>query len=389
MNRPVSKPRRASLYVLVLGAAMLVTLAGVSAMLVVRVQQRGVNEEQDFVAAQYLALSAIDRGLLAIASDPSWRSTRPNGLWLTNVPFGSGTFSLRGIDPADSNLSDCPCDPLVLTGYGFQGAATQMLQVTLTADAANFDPLRDAIVSLGPVAYWRLGETGGTTAVDQTGQHSGTYRNGVGLGVKVPLRCDTAVRFDGSNDYVEIPHNNAFLLNSGTIQFWFCPDTVATTQGLLTKDSLGFDTGGHVGFWIDWTQRVLVRLQSTYNNYFVQSGPISAGQWYHVAFTFGTGGMRLYLNGDLVGTDGYTGGLGTSSGGSGNYEPLAIGVSTDESDDFSISPYRYPYRGLIDEVAIFAKVLTPAEIKTLYDAGTATPPHTMRVVLGSWRRVVN
>jgi len=381
--------RRATLYVMVLAAATMVTLAGVSAMLVVRVQQRAVNEEQDFVAAQYLALSAIDRGLLAIAAEPGWRSQRANGLWLTNVPLGAGTFSLRGDDPLDNDLGDCPCDPLVLTGYGYQGAATQMIRVTLTADAANFDPLRDAILDLGPLAYWRLGESGGTTAADQTGRYPGSYRNGVGLGVNLPVRCDTAVRFDGSNDYVEIPHNDAFLLNSGTIQFWFCADSVAAIQGLLTKDSRGFDDGGHVGFWIDWTQCVLVRLQSTSNNYYVQSGPVSAGQWYHVAFTFGTGGMKLYLNGDLVDGDSYTGGMGTSSGGSGNREPIAIGVSTDDSDDLSVTPYRYAYRGLIDEVAIFGRVLTLAEIKTIYDAGTATPPHTMRVVLGSWQRVVN
>src|SRR5688500_14316091 len=55
----------------------------------------------------------------------------------------------------------------------------------------------------GPRAYWRLGETSGTTAADETASASpGTYAGGVVLGVPASLAGDpdTAVRFDGVDD---------------------------------------------------------------------------------------------------------------------------------------------------------------------------------------------
>src|SRR5437762_3660119 len=41
----------------------------------------------------------------------------------------------------------------------------------------------DAVLADAPVAYWRLGESGGTTAFDAIGIHPGTYVNGPTLGV--------------------------------------------------------------------------------------------------------------------------------------------------------------------------------------------------------------
>lgn len=391
LTLPRSRVRRSgSVYVAVLGTATLVALTGISAILAVRSQQRIAGGEQDLIAARHLALAAIELGTLRIADDTDWRSNLTDGYWYNNATLGGGTFSLHVADPLDGDLTRGVCDPLVLTGYGYQGAACQMLRVTLEAAAADTDPLYSATMSRSPVAYWRLGEgAGATTAVDQKGSHPGTYHNGVALGVAVPYRCDTAAEFDGANDFIEIPHSSDFLLNNGTVQFWFWADSVAYEQGLLTKESLGFDTGGHLAIWINSTQRVMVRLQSAWDNYYLESGVISARQWTHVAVTFGTSGFRLYINGSLVDSDGYNGGLGTSSGGAGNYEPIAIGVSTIISGDLSATPWKWPFRGRIDEVALFGSVLNATAVQALYTAGSTIPPHTMTVVLGSWQPVVN
>ena len=58
-----------------------------------------------------------------------------------------------------------------------------------------------------PVSYWRLGETTGTTAVDQTGRNPGIYQNGTVLGRPGGINGDTdpAAGFDGVNDRVKIP----------------------------------------------------------------------------------------------------------------------------------------------------------------------------------------
>ena len=57
----------------------------------------------------------------------------------------------------------------------------------------------DVVNSLNPVAYWRLGESSGTVAVDETGNYNGTYVGSPTLGVDGLLLGDTntAVSFDG------------------------------------------------------------------------------------------------------------------------------------------------------------------------------------------------
>jgi hypothetical protein len=38
-------------------------------------------------------------------------------------------------------------------------------------------PYRQAILNSGPISYWRLGETSGSTVADETGSNPGTYVN--------------------------------------------------------------------------------------------------------------------------------------------------------------------------------------------------------------------
>lgn len=64
----------------------------------------------------------------------------------------------------------------------------------------------DAVNALSPLAYWRLGETSGTVAVDETGLHDGTYFNTPTLGSDplIPGETETSVLFDkASFEYME------------------------------------------------------------------------------------------------------------------------------------------------------------------------------------------
>jgi hypothetical protein len=126
--------RRASMYVAVLGAALIVTVIGVCGLVAVRVEHRASAGTNDFAAARLHAWSAIEMGLLWIENDPNWRNARPNGVWATDVPVGDGAFTLEAADPDDADLGNSASDPLVLTGIGVQGASRYKLQVTLLAE---------------------------------------------------------------------------------------------------------------------------------------------------------------------------------------------------------------------------------------------------------------
>jgi VCBS repeat-containing protein len=227
------------------------------------------------------------------------------------------------------------------------------------------------LTSLGPAGYWRLGEGAGVTAVDVTGLNDGTY-NGVSLGETGAISADgdTALLLDGIDDYLELAHNPAYLLDNGTVQFWFKTSDVGQRADLFSKDALGNGNGGHLSIYLDGSGDIETRLQSATADYFVNSSsPLSNNQWHHVAFTFGAGGMQLYIDGQLQDSDPYTGGLGTTSGGTGNVEPIAIGASTQISDPGLTTLLQDYFNGAMDEVALFGSAFSAAQIQNLYAGG--------------------
>lgn len=128
--------RRGSVYILVLGASLLVALIGVSSLMANRVQRRTVIAAVDHAQARELARTAIDRGLWEIKANPLfWRVTFDAGT-LTNIPLGNGAFTLGATDPVDSNLINNSTDPVVLIGVGKVGDARFMLRVILNGDGS-------------------------------------------------------------------------------------------------------------------------------------------------------------------------------------------------------------------------------------------------------------
>jgi len=240
-----------------------------------------------------------------------------------------------------------------------------------TADPGDYSA---DLLALNPLSYWRLGESSGTTASDIGSLgNDGTYQ-GTTLGQTGSITgdSDTAAQFNGTSDYLEFAHDNSYLLDNGTVQLWFSADdpTGAAEQHLFSKDSSSFDTGGHLTIYLKTSGQLEVRLQSTSaDNFATTASAVSSGTWHHVAVAFGSDGLKLYLDGALTDTDSYTGGLGTTSGGAGNFEPIAIGAGTQSSGDLSVTPVNEFFSGLIDEVAIVGSSLSAETVQDLYAAG--------------------
>ncbi len=226
-------------------------------------------------------------------------------------------------------------------------AAFAVLSISTSVSADLFS---ENVLALDPVSYWRLGESSGSSAIDQTGIQNGVYHR-VSLGQPGVVAYDDDTSIYNWPGYVEIAHNDAFLLDSGTVLFSFNDLNSIRFAGLFSKDSTGYDTGGHLSIFTTADGRVQTRLQSTSDSYFVESDSfINLDTWYDLAFTFGDGGMDLYINGTLVDHNDYTGGLGLTSGGIGNYEPIVLGANSWNSHNQSATPVQDRFSGLIDEV---------------------------------------
>jgi len=204
----------------------------------------------------------------------------------------------------------------------------------------------------------------GSVAEDSITTHHGNYANVPTLGVTGAV--DTAVSFDGIDDHVEVAHNSALSPDAGTVAFWFKPADTAGHQAMFSKDSTHFDTGGHLHIYL-LGNRLYIRIQDTNTSYMLDSGAstITVGNWHHAAFTFGPNGAKLYLDGTQVDTDAYTGGMGTSSGGIGNFEPLVLGAGSWKSDDLVKTPLSFFFEGSMDDVRMYQRQLTASEINML------------------------
>ena len=212
----------------------------------------------------------------------------------------------------------------------------------------------------------------GPAAQDDTGTNNGTHRNGVLLGQAGQV--DQAARMDGADDFVEVPHKDQYLLERGTVGFWFRADDPSSRQGLVSKDASGHGDGGHLTIFLN-NSRVRARLSSASAGYQLSSPPVAADTWHHVAFTWGAGGMNLYLNGAAVRSDSYVGGLGSTSGGLGNREPMVFGVDTRNSAQRSAAGWSNPFSGLIDDVRLYNGTLDANQVANLH-AGQPIGPST-------------
>ncbi len=136
-----------STYIIVLASSMIVTVIGLASLLAIRVQRRSAEIVEDSAEARLCAQSAIELGLLFV-EDQSWRSTWPNGTWLSNQQLGGGSFSLEGKDPRDSDLADSQYDPVILTGTGTKGMAVHKAQIVLVPAIKPLEALNTCVHAL-------------------------------------------------------------------------------------------------------------------------------------------------------------------------------------------------------------------------------------------------
>jgi len=227
-----------------------------------------------------------------------------------------------------------------------------------------------------PLAYWRLGETSGTSAVNIGGLGSavdGTYTNGVTLGEPglVPGEIDSAARFDGSNDLVDIPGHPA--INEGgpyvekTIELWFEADDVSGRQMLYEEG--GSNRGLNVYLDDDALYANIYNIYSDdpseplWGPVYI-STTISAGSTYHAALRVtggytSTGAIQGYLNGALFGAADGVGFLYAHD------DPIGIGGENGETyyHDGAGASGEAGFSGVIDEVALYDYALSANRIR--------------------------
>jgi hypothetical protein len=258
-----------------------------------------------------------------------------------------------------------------LAPYSFGWSSTSVAngahQISARArDAANNQTTSASVAvtvnnaALGLVGAYGFDEAAGTTATDRSGNNlngtlSGATRTTQG-------KFGGALSFDGVNDWVTVNDAAALDLTTGmTLEAWVYPTVGggAAWRNILIKERPGgevynlyaADGSNAPVVYVVRAAQPSVPLDATAP----ASVPLNA--WTHVAATYDGTTLRLFVNGVQTGSRAVSGALLTSSG------VLRIGGN---------SVWGEYFQGRIDEVRIYSRALSAAELQT--DMSTPITP---------------
>jgi hypothetical protein len=107
-----------------------------------------------------------------------------------------------------------------------------------------------------------------------------------------------ALRFDGKQNYVEVPHDESLEPKQGlTLECWFKTNTLENTTMVGKRR---WNEAGDHGYQLHVSGGV---LYGYWEGKLLTGGLVSDGQWHHGAMTWDGKTRRLFLDGALVGED--------------------------------------------------------------------------------------
>ena len=125
--------RRGGAYLVVLSTTMLVTVLGLSSILLMRVRQRVSDTTTNVVVAGIGAPNTLDLAMFRITNDPNWRTTYLNNQWTADENTLNYKCSFRLVDEVDGDLTNDPSQPVRLYGRASAGGAVRIYSVRLEA----------------------------------------------------------------------------------------------------------------------------------------------------------------------------------------------------------------------------------------------------------------
>jgi len=206
----------------------------------------------------------------------------------------------------------------------------------------------------GIVAAYGFEEPSGTTVTDMSG--NGLDGSISGSTRTTPGRFGAALSFDGVNDWVTVPDANALdLTNAMTIEAWVRPTVLSSWVSVITKEQAAQLAYGL--YANSSTNRPTVNIFTSNEKDVRGTAKLAINAWTHLAATYDGVTLRLYVNGTNVKSGSFKGTIATSTG------PLRLGGNAFAGEWFT---------GLIDEVRVYNRALTVAEVQT--DMTTAVKP---------------
>jgi hypothetical protein len=230
---------------------------------------------------------------------------------------------------------------------------------SLKPAAAAANDYRSTILADSPVAYYRLGESSGTTASDETGNYDATYANSPTLGETGAISGDSntsVLLASASSQYAEIDSNLSITAYPFTIEAWV--KTTATAEGVVGSFVVNTANNQMFALRVSASGIAYTFARNTSGVLAESTTAVNDGNWHHIVAVFAASNDRIiYVDGAAEDTH-------------------AANVTLPAINRFSIgrlgdtSPGAY-FTGTVDEVAVYDTALSASTILAHYNAGTA------------------
>jgi len=182
-----------------------------------------------------------------------------------------------------------------------------------------------------------------------------------------------AIYFDGDGDYASTVNEPVFPTSSGTIEAWIKIGCITEPRGLpngnalFSKNEEQWNEGDFYMFFESKSGKLTARIQSPRNQLPCQADVQSITSfwnfdetWFHTAFTWGSSGMKLFINGVLQSIE-----SDVTNSAMNNIYNFFIGVHGYKShnDNYKLVDF---FKGQVDEVRIWNHQRTPEQLASLW-----------------------
>ncbi len=220
-----------------------------------------------------------------------------------------------------------------------------------------FGSIASADLNNGLVAYYSFDGD----ANDETGNGHHGIVSGAALTTDRNGNQNSAYSFDGIDDYIKIPHHAD--LNFGgdfSISFWVNAYDVSGARVMLAKgqdcrSGYFFGWGGPNGFKLSYESQWCKTKGIGY--------PVPRGEWHHVSVTVDNTNLKMYYYLDGVSVKEAD----IESFSTNNTYPLVLGRHFSWYNGGG--GYSYPWVGDLDELRLYNRLLTEAEVQEVYNLG--------------------
>jgi hypothetical protein len=228
------------------------------------------------------------------------------------------------------------------------GSGSGVIDSGTNADAADAGTVAipdGSTLNTGLVSWWR----GEGNANDSAGANNGTVQGGVTF---VAGKVGQAFEFNGSTGDVRVPTSTTLDLAQGyTIAFWIQVAALPSTEiKIMIKWVSGAETKQVV---LEPNGTMGLGLYPVASNGFVStSTPLTLNTWHFVTATYDGSNERIYLDGQVEGSQAGTGNVVNSTG--------AVYFASDSSKGGP--PF---FAGGLDEIRWYSRALSASEVMAL------------------------